>query len=690
MIMKIKSMLLLLLWGLMVCKSSAYKLQSIDITVDGQKRNILCYTPNTVSANMPLWIVTHGMNQNPEYQRDGDHLYELIDTEKFIVCYLRSDGNTWDIGGQKDLNFVRQTIKEMATKYGINKNRVYWSGFSMGSMLIYHGIENGMGDIIAAFAPCSGIKFGEPWKNCKKPINLIHCHGKGDDVFPLDQYDPRGYAYHFVELDKCANYKKTENYRPQGAYDPGTKEVWTDGLNGTEVEILLCENHGHWPSVNYTREYWNFCKRFSLAEGPKVKSVTPEDGAFDMDPALHREFRVELDKAVDLTALKATLNRAYATTSIKLQATAENEGKTLVLTIPGTTKPTKADWKLTLENLMSADGGMSPVFTSTYTYGEQEVNGEELVTDTAYVANWDLQQDIAGEGIPRGWKCIITDKDGKKQTKTYKDSIPEKASHLVYYPSEGDFNTGFLLQPFTNQRVELVTGQETTTRAKLKAGKYNIRFRSIYYNNRSRTNKVGFNLSMIGTDADKTVALDQKNITSKNYQRTGQDFVSGSIEHEIQVEIPKYYNYDLSLSMEHEVITANNTDAILISTPVITAVPSNAELYKGGFLRAMKQAKDLMAMQDVLAPELASSLEALESVIAQYEGLTSILPSEYTTATNALQEAMSPILAVGLHGVTLSARESSSPSSLYDLQGRRLTAPVQRGVYVRDGKKVLK
>lgn len=74
---------------LLTCATAyAYKKESIDITVNGQKRNMLVFTPNTVSDNMPLMIITHGMNQNPEYQSDGDKMYELIDTEKFIVAYL--------------------------------------------------------------------------------------------------------------------------------------------------------------------------------------------------------------------------------------------------------------------------------------------------------------------------------------------------------------------------------------------------------------------------------------------------------------------------------------------------------------------------------------------------------------------------------------------------------------------------
>ncbi len=681
--MKLKSLLFFLLALFVTGTVNAYKLQSIDITVNGQKRNMLCYTPNTVTANMPLWIVTHGMNQDPEYQRDNDHLYELIDTEKFIVCYLRSDGNTWDIGGQKDLNFVRQTITEMYTKYAINKSRVYWSGFSMGSMLIYHGIENGMGDVIAAFAPCSGIKFGEPWKNCKKPINLIHCHGTGDDVFPISQYDPRGYAYHFVEVDKCTTYKKTENYRPQGAYDSGTKELWTGGLNGTEVEILLCNNHGHWPSINYTREYWNFCKRFSLAEGPKVLSVYPEDGSFDMDPTQHKEFRVELDKAAETSTLKATLNRKGATTSIKLQPTLENEGKTLVLKVPASTTPTKATWILNLTGLQSADGGQARDFDATYVYGVEEV-GDTLKVDTPYVANWDTMQDLVGEGIPKGWKCIITDKDGKKSTKTAKDSIPAKGSHLVYYPGEGDFHTGFLFQPLTNQKVELVTGQETATRAKLKAGKNAIRFKSFYYNNRSKTNKVAFDIRVVTADASKTLIYEGTGILSKNYLRNTLDYVTGSLEHEIIIDVPKYCPHDISISMEHETITSNTTDAIVISTPIITTVPSNADVYKGGFLRLMKQAKALMEKQKDSDASLAPSFEALDAVIAEYEDFSSIQPSDYQKAITALEAVFVPLdETVGIQAVQSSAELSSG---IYDLQGRRVTS-MKRGVYVKDGKK---
>ena len=140
-------------------QGQAYKKQSIDITVNGQKRNMVVFTPNSLPDNSPLFIVTHGMNQDPEYQYGSDKMYEMIDTAKFVIAYLRSDGSTWDTGGTKDQNFVLKTIDEMAAMFSIDTNRVYWSGFSMGSMLIHHCIAN-MQDKIAAFAPTSGIAFG--------------------------------------------------------------------------------------------------------------------------------------------------------------------------------------------------------------------------------------------------------------------------------------------------------------------------------------------------------------------------------------------------------------------------------------------------------------------------------------------------------------------------------------------------
>ena len=253
----------------------AYKKQEINITVNGQQRNMVVFTPNTLPAKSPLFIVTHGMNQSPEYQYGADKMYEMIDTAKFVVTYLRSDGSTWDVGGTKDQTFVTKTIDEMASRLDIDTDRVYWSGFSMGSMLIHHCIAN-MQDKIAAFAPTSGIQFSEqPWNNCKKPVYLLECIAYGDDVFGYEQYGIHDYIENYAKHDKHPNYSKTTGYKPiSTSWFDGDLEKWTGGTNGGEVWLYSYNNGGHWPMDLNRHLIWNFCKRF-YRNMPTVRITQP-------------------------------------------------------------------------------------------------------------------------------------------------------------------------------------------------------------------------------------------------------------------------------------------------------------------------------------------------------------------------------------------------------------------------------
>ena len=271
-----RSTILFFLFLLIGLDAWGFQKDSIFINVNDQRRNMIVFTPDELPAKSPLFIVTHGMNQNPEYQYGSDKMYEMIDTAKFVITYLRSDGSTWDTGGTKDQNFVIKTIDEMATRHDIDKDRVYWSGFSMGSMLIHHCIAN-MQDKIAAFAPTSGIQFSEqPWTKCKKPVNLLECIAYGDDVFGYEQYGIHDYIENYAKHDQHTKYSKTIGFKPfNGAWQNGDLEKWTGGPNGGEVWLYSYNNGGHWPSDQNRHMIWNFCKRFALNQ-PKAKLTLPE------------------------------------------------------------------------------------------------------------------------------------------------------------------------------------------------------------------------------------------------------------------------------------------------------------------------------------------------------------------------------------------------------------------------------
>ena len=305
-----------------VLQASAYKKQSIDVTVNGQKRNMVVFTPKSFPKKSPLFIVTHGMNQDPEYQYGSDKMYEMIDTAKFVIAYLRSDGSTWDTGGTKDQNFVTKTIDVMVDSFDIDRDRVYWSGFSMGSMLIHHCIAN-MQDKIAAFAPTSGIQFSEsPWNNCSKPVNLLECIAYGDDVFGYEQYGIHDYIENYAKHDNHTNYSKTTGYKPiSSSWYDGDLEKWTGGTNGGEVWLYSYNNGGHWPMDLNRHLIWNFCKRFILGQ-PLAKIIEPAGDAtyVCMAPS---------GKAV-YPEVTVTAKATAKTTGSKIEKLELYDGKTLV------------------------------------------------------------------------------------------------------------------------------------------------------------------------------------------------------------------------------------------------------------------------------------------------------------------------------------------------------------------------
>lgn len=363
----------------------AYKKQSIDITVNGQKRNMVVFVPNKMQEKMPLFIVTHGRDQDPEYQYGADKMYELIDTAKFVITYLRGNNKTWDTGGTGDLNFVSKTIDEMATRFDIDKDRVYWSGFSMGSALIYHGMAD-MQDKIAAFAPTSGIAFGgKEWQRCTKPVNVIHCHAYGDNVFKYEEWNIRDYVKSLaVQLDQCKSYKMTSNYKTLGG-NTGDREIWSDGKNGTLVELFSYNANWHNPSSGNSKEIWNFCKRFSLGQ-PTAKITVPagETTYLCMAPKGEAQFP-DIDITATAQVAKGTIEKVEFYDGSTLIDTKEAAPYQTTLTAP-------AAGKHNLRAVATDSKGKTGEYACLVNYA------------TVAVGSYNLMQNHKTEGIvPQNW-----------------------------------------------------------------------------------------------------------------------------------------------------------------------------------------------------------------------------------------------------------------------------------------------
>jgi len=247
--------------------------QTTTITVPGQTRprTIFVHAPANLAQNRPLVISMHGLNQDINYQK-GQAKWELVaDTARFVVVYPAGENNSWDIGGTKDTDFISAIIESMVTRYGIDRNRVYVSGFSMGGMMSYNA-ANKIANKIAAIGPVSGYLFSNVAAS-SRPMPIIHVHGTADDVV---RYQASGNQQGVVAMlqkwrtwNQCpATGTRTTPYPINRPNSKSVMEYWSPCKNSA-VQLVILDGKGHWHSnddagVHTTKEIWAFFKKHTL------------------------------------------------------------------------------------------------------------------------------------------------------------------------------------------------------------------------------------------------------------------------------------------------------------------------------------------------------------------------------------------------------------------------------------------
>ena len=251
------------------------------IKVGGTEREYKIYVPKNLGEKRPLLISCHGMNQDAAYQMNMLDIKSVADTAKFVTVFPEGISKSWDLDGNRDINFVLALIDKMVDDYDIDRGRVYLSGFSMGGMFTYHAM-NRIADRIAAFAPISGYPMGGATaKAGVRPIPIIHTHGTSDDVVTFSNVQSALNVW--INHNGCPTTATvTKKYRGASHI---TRRVWGPGNDGVEVVLMEMANKGHWISndngVKTGDEIWRFCSRYSIeVDGPVVKPQLQPDHRF--------------------------------------------------------------------------------------------------------------------------------------------------------------------------------------------------------------------------------------------------------------------------------------------------------------------------------------------------------------------------------------------------------------------------
>jgi poly(3-hydroxybutyrate) depolymerase len=258
-----------------ICPSKA---EVVQIQVGSTLRSMIVYAPSGIPANRPLLINLHGLNQDAAYQQAQAKWETIADAEKFVVVYPSGINNSWDLSGTSDTDFILAIINNMSSRYSIDRNRVYLSGFSMGGMMTYYAATK-IADKIAAFAPVSGYLMGGPNTNSSRPIPIIHTHGTADNVVPYSGVQTCLNAW--ITRNGCPTTAQvTDPYPASNPNSTAAKSYWGPGTNGVEIVLMTLKGKGHWwsldpaNSISTSAEIWNFCKKYSLSSC-SATAITP-------------------------------------------------------------------------------------------------------------------------------------------------------------------------------------------------------------------------------------------------------------------------------------------------------------------------------------------------------------------------------------------------------------------------------
>ncbi len=271
----------------------------IDTIISGGiPRTYRLYVPAIYNASnpAPLIINMHGYTSNATQQQSYTNFKPIADTAGFIMVYpqgtVDNNGYTfWNAGigngGVDDIGFLSHLIDSLKSKYNINLNRVYSTGFSMGGFMS-HILAIALSDRIAAIASVSGTFFTNQYPyTATQAVPVMQIHGTADGTVPFTggsgMVAVDNTVKFWVNSDHCDTTPVFTAVPDVNAGDGCTAEhyVYNNGDNGSTVEFYKIVGGDHtWPGaynigkvtnqdMSASKEIWRFFNHYSLTTAIK-------------------------------------------------------------------------------------------------------------------------------------------------------------------------------------------------------------------------------------------------------------------------------------------------------------------------------------------------------------------------------------------------------------------------------------
>ena len=277
-------LLILASMGLSGC-SAMQTLPRQNISVGELQRAYYLYVPSTQHRSpLALIVAFHGGGGMGETFPQQKRFEALAESNGIILAFPQGysyPGNEgeWQLNTQPDaahdINFIGAMIDEIASRHAIDRNRIYATGYSLGSMFTYEVACN-MSDRFAAFSSFAGTMPIAP-AQCKPEHSrpIMHIHGRDDPIISYSNtwgwkaWDEVG---RMMDIPSLVQYWRNKHAcRSEDIYKTNgtTHFVYSNCKQNTRVEHHRVDGTGHaWPDEINGRSthqvIWSFFRDFTL------------------------------------------------------------------------------------------------------------------------------------------------------------------------------------------------------------------------------------------------------------------------------------------------------------------------------------------------------------------------------------------------------------------------------------------
>ena len=282
-----RSLLFLLVGSLVVaCKSSGPGPDPgsfLTVDVDGVAREYRLFVPAAPpEGTMSLLVAVHGGSGRADNYPQESQFEQLAEDEGLIIAYPLSEllpGNEgeWQLNtgseSRQDLDFIEAMIDDISAQHPVAPERVYATGYSLGSMFTYE-LACHLSSRFAAIASHAGSMPVSP-NSCspQEGVALMHLHGVQDGIIPYAE------NWDWKEWDTVGTMRSVPNlvefwaghYNCQDSSETAAASsahvVHASCDQGVRIEHHRLEDVGHeWPErvegVSTHELIWSFLQGF--------------------------------------------------------------------------------------------------------------------------------------------------------------------------------------------------------------------------------------------------------------------------------------------------------------------------------------------------------------------------------------------------------------------------------------------